>query len=107
MQLIAVFTTVATIEEARALARSLVEHRLVACAQISPIESFYEWQGAVQNANECRLLLKTTEARRVAVEAAIRATHGYDVPAIFSLPLQHVHPPFADWVEAGCTDAVK
>lgn len=84
------------------MARSLVERRLAACAQISPIESFYEWQGTVHDDDEYRILFKTTEARRVALEAAIRELHGYAVPAIFSLPMQHVNQPFADWVAAHC-----
>ncbi|WP_418318974.1 divalent-cation tolerance protein CutA [Piscinibacter sakaiensis] len=102
MELIAVITTVGDHDEARAMARSLVERRLAACAQISRIESFYEWQGAVQDDNEYRILFKTTAARRAAVEAAIREQHSYELPAIFSLPMQHVDPAFADWVAAGC-----
>jgi len=47
MKLIAVYTTVATLEDARRLAKALVERKLAACAQITAIESFYAWNGAV------------------------------------------------------------
>ncbi len=104
MQLMAVYTTVATREDAQAMARALVERHLAACAQISAIESFYEWQGQVQHEAEFRILFKTTEARRAAVEAAIRELHRYEVPAIYSVALQHVDAPFAEWVEVQCAE---
>lgn len=100
MTLIAVYTTVANQEQARQLARALVERKLVACAQISEIESFYPWQGELQHDCEFRLLLKTTEARYPALEAAIRELHPYDLPAICALAFNQVSAPYADWVEA-------
>ena len=51
-----VVTTVGTLDDARRIARTLVEQRLAACAQITPIESFYRWQGQVEHAHEYRVL---------------------------------------------------
>jgi periplasmic divalent cation tolerance protein len=96
---IAVYTTVATEEQARTMAHALVERRLAACAQISAIESFYRWNDEVQNDPEFRLLFKTTDARYAAVEAAIRALHPYELPAIWAVALEHVHEPYAAWVD--------
>ena len=45
------------------MARALIERKLAACVQISEIESFYAWDGAVQNEREFRVLLKTTSER--------------------------------------------
>lgn len=98
MDCIAVLTTVGSRDAARALARTLVERGLVACAQISEIESFYRWDGALQDDREWRLLLKTVEGRYAEVEAAIRALHAYELPAIYALPLAHAYAPYADWV---------
>ncbi len=44
---LAVFTTVGSLDEARRIAREVVERRLAACAQLSTIESFYRWKGAI------------------------------------------------------------
>jgi len=101
MSLIAVVTTVGRREDARAMAASLVERRLAACAQIEDIESFYAWNGAMQNEPECRIVFKTTAARYGEVEAAIRAMHPYELPAIYALPVAPVFAPYAQWVEAG------
>lgn len=100
--LIAVVTTVATREDARRLARALVERRLAACVQLSDIESFYAWDGALQQEGEVRLLCKTTAGRWAAVEAALRELHPYALPAIHALALDPVHGPYADWVRAQC-----
>lgn len=95
---IAVVTTVATQDDARRLARALVEQRLAACAQISAIESVYRWQGAVQQEPEQRVLFKTVRERYDEVAAALRALHPYELPAIHALALAEVDPAYADWV---------
>jgi periplasmic divalent cation tolerance protein len=105
MKLLAVYTTVATREDARRIAGTLVERKLAACAQICDIESFYAWKGAVQHEPEFRILLKTTEARYPAVEAAIRALHPYELPAIHAVALAHSYAPYAAWIEEGSTGA--
>jgi periplasmic divalent cation tolerance protein len=101
--LFAVHTTVATREAAHRIAHALVRRKLAACVQIEAIESVYIWQGAVQQEPEFRLQCKTTGARCAAVHAVILELHPYDLPAIHSVVLADVHPPYAAWIEAGCT----
>lgn len=98
--LLLVLTTLATREEALALGRAMVEERLAACAQVEAITSVYRWQGAVQQDGEWRLLLKTTAARYPALEAALRARHPYELPALVALPVAAAAAPFAAWVVA-------
>jgi len=103
MKLLAVYTTVAGVDAARRMARTLVEKKLAACAQVGEIESFYAWQGALANEREFRILFKTTEARVAEVEAAIRELHDYELPAIHAQTLEWVEPAYARWIEEGCT----
>jgi periplasmic divalent cation tolerance protein len=100
--LLAVLTTVATREQAQALARALVEQRLAACVQFSAIDSVYRWHGEVQSEPEWRVLCKTTAERWPAIEAAIRANHPYELPQICAFALDPVHAPYARWVESEC-----
>lgn len=95
-----VITTLATREQALALARDLVERRLAACAQITAIDSVYRWHGAVEHDSEFRLLLKTHAEGYAALEAAIRAQHPYELPAIHAIATVMAHAPYAEWVEA-------
>ena len=74
MTTIAVFTTIDNLEHAQAMARALVERKLAACVQISTIESIYQWQAAMQNDREFRLLYRLR--RHVAEGRHERAEHG-------------------------------
>ena len=98
MELMAIYTTVANKDDARRIALSLVEQKLVACAQISEIESFYIWDQAVQQAGEYRILLKTTDEHYARVEAALRKLHPYELPAIYAVPVTQAFAPYAQWV---------
>jgi periplasmic divalent cation tolerance protein len=82
-----ILCTAATAHEAQTIARALVEERLAACVQISGIESWYRWQGAIEHAPEQRLHIKTMAALAPAVEARIKALHSYDLPEIVTLPI--------------------
>ena len=98
MATIAVLTTIDSLGQARAIANILVERKLAACVQISPIESVYAWEGSVQMEDEYRVFAKTTHERYTDVEAAIRELHSYDLPAIYAISLSPVFEPYADWV---------
>ncbi|HHW73295.1 MAG TPA: divalent-cation tolerance protein CutA [Firmicutes bacterium] len=107
MALVAVITTTADKDEARVIARALVEKGLAACVQISEIESFYTWQGELQQDPEYRLVAKTTEEHYSEVEKTIRALHSYELPAIYALPLSRTFEPYAAWVESSCQPTPK
>ena len=93
------YVTAPDAEVAGRLARHVVEAGLAACANVLPeITSVYRWQGAVETARECALIVKTTEARTGEAIACLRAAHPYDVPAIVALPVMAGHPAFLDWV---------
>ena len=103
MRHISVITTVGTLADARALARSMVERRLAACAHIAPIESFYRWQGAVQNDTEFNVTFKTRAEHYASLEAAIRSEHPYELPDIHALALDEIYGPYARWLEQSTT----
>lgn len=98
MRPLAVFTTVASRDDAHRLARALVERKLAACAQISDIESVYRWQDELRQEPECRILFKTTEERYPLVESTLRELHPYELPAIHAFAIEHADPAYAAWV---------
>ena len=68
-------------DEARKIARHLVEQRLAACVNIVPrMESIYRWQGKLESSGEWLLLIKTTVERFPAVRDAIRDLHSSELP---------------------------
>ncbi len=93
-----VVTTVGTQDDARRLARELVELKLAACAQVEAIESTYRWHGDVASAQEYRVLFKTLESLYSKVEAAIRERHPYEMPAIHAVLATRAETTYAQWV---------
>ena len=91
-------TTTPTRDEALRIARGLVEQGLVACAQLSDIESVYLWDDQLQQEPECRLLLKTSADKWPEVERFIRERHSHRVPAIFALPVTQASQTYGAWV---------
>ncbi len=85
-------------EEARTITRVVVERKLAACAQILPIQSVYEWEGAVVEDDEILVLLKTHADAYSALHQCIVEHHSYDVPEILALPVQTGHDPYLQWV---------
>lgn len=98
MKIIAVFTSVANHEEAKLISRAIVEKKLAACAQISEIESFYHWNGSVQNEKEYRILFKADAQNYTAIENLIKKMHSYDLPAIHGIVLDEISEPYQQWV---------
>ena len=64
-------------------ARALIEARLAACVHVlEPGRSIYRWQGAVAEAVERQVVIKTTRDRLADVAARLAAAHPYDVPEL-------------------------
>ena len=88
-------------EVARQLARTLVEERLIACANLLPgVTSVYRWEGAVQEEPEVLLVLKTRAGRLPELEARLGDLHPYDVPELVALDPSHVAAPYFAWLQA-------
>ena len=101
---IVVLITAPTLEEARMLAKRLVETQLAACVQILPeLESVYRWQGKVERQPEHLLLAKTTANRFAELEREVRAMHSYETPEIVSFPLTESSPDYLRWLRESVT----
>ncbi|HEX9932227.1 MAG TPA: divalent-cation tolerance protein CutA [Allosphingosinicella sp.] len=99
--IVTVYATFASDEEARRIARILVEERRAACANlVGPIHSIYRWQGKVEEAGEVAALFKTTAEGAQALIARLAELHSYDVPAAVIWPIADALPAYQQWVEA-------
>tara|TARA_B100000513_G_C11738059_1_gene129250 strand:- start:128 stop:445 length:318 start_codon:yes stop_codon:yes gene_type:complete len=86
-------------EEARRIAETLVDERLIACTNIlGEIESVYRWEGKVTQGREVAMILKTRESLVDQVIARATALHSYDCPCVVVLGIENGHPPFLDWI---------
>ncbi len=97
---IVVLNTCDSADEAARLARLLVEQRLAACVTvISPVRSFYRWNGAITDAAEWLLVIKTSQALFERLRASIQSVHSYDLPEILALPVSAGSPGYLSWID--------
>jgi len=96
---ILILTTAPTQEEAARIAETLVTEKLAACVQLSPIESWYRWDGKVERAAEIRLHIKTTEAGAGDVERRVAALHSYALPELIRIPIAGGSPDYLAWMD--------
>ena len=98
---VAILVTAASADEADRIGRTLVEERVIACANVvGPIRSIYRWQDAVEDAEEFLLILKARAADVALVDARVRALHSYEVPEIVALPVTAGSAPYLAWLSA-------
>lgn len=90
-------TTVETEDQARSLARRLVRKRLAACVHVLRIDSFYEWDGALQEAGEWLVEARVPQEHAEAAWVAVAEGHPYDVPLVEIIPETRVNGKYAQW----------
>jgi periplasmic divalent cation tolerance protein len=94
-----ILTTVPAAARADAIARSLVDERLAACVNVlSPMTSFYRWQGKIEQEEERQIVIKTTRDRVASVQTRLRDLHAYEVPEFLVLPVSDGSTGYLDWV---------
>ncbi len=94
-----VLTTTGSKEEASKIAHALVERRLAACVNVvGPIESLYRWQGAIEDAREWLLIIKTSAAQFENVRDAIRELHSYELPECIEMAIEDGSAGYLNWI---------
>ena len=98
MTFLVFYTTYPDENTARSIAAQLLNQRLIACANIFPIQSAYWWEGALQQEGEWVAVLKTRLALEQAVEAALLEIHPYETPCIMRFETR-ANAAYAQWIE--------
>lgn len=84
---------------AEGLAGVVVNEKLAACGNVlSGLDSFFFWEGEVENESEFLLLLKTRAGRFEELKDRVTELHSYDVPEIIALPIARGNKPYLDWI---------
>ena len=81
--------------------RAIVEARLAACVHVLAAgRSTYRWEGAIEEADERQVVIKTTRARLAALDAHVRAAHPYALPEWLVVDVTG-SPDYLAWIGAG------
>ena len=93
------YLTCANKDEAKSIARTLIDERLIACANIlGTMTSVYRWEGTVVEDEEIAVLLKTRRDMAARATERVKELHSYDLPCVVGLPIQGGNPDFIGWL---------
>lgn len=94
-----VYVTARTREEALAIARTVVEERLAASANVfESMTAVYWWGDELNEVGETVIILKTRQELLEALTDRIRALHSYNAPCIVAMPIVGGNPAYLHWV---------
>ncbi|ABM80863.1 divalent-cation tolerance protein CutA [Hyperthermus butylicus] len=80
------------------IAQKLLEERLAACINITPVESGYWWQGKIENDQEDLLIVKTSMDKLPKLIEKVKEIHPYQVPEIVAVPVVACYAEYCRWV---------
>jgi periplasmic divalent cation tolerance protein len=84
---------------ARHLAKSALQARVAACANlVAGLESHYWWQGRMESAAEVLIIFKTIKKHLRQLEKLVFDNHPYDTPEFLVLPLAGGHERYLSWL---------
>jgi periplasmic divalent cation tolerance protein len=81
--------------EAKKIANALLKKKLIACANIFPVDSLYKWKGKLNSDKEAVLLAKTNKD----IAKEVKKLHSYECPCIIKINAA-ANKEFANWLNA-------
>jgi len=87
MNFIFIYITNPTKKETRKIARHLLKKKLIACANIFPINSLYWWKSEIADKKEFVLIAKTIKGNFEKVKKEVEKIHPYVIPCIIRIPV--------------------
>lgn len=97
--MLAVYIPCPTKKEARDIAALLLKKKLIACANIFPSTSMYEWKKKLTEAKEYILLAKTQEQHFKEIEKTVLGLHSYECPCITAWKVDKSTAAYTAWVK--------
>ena len=98
MSLIFVYITNPTKIQAKKIALHLLKKKLIACANIFPIQSFYWWEGKIEKTKEYVLIAKTLKKNFEKIKKEVKRIHKYSIPCIVKIEVK-ANKGFKNWIK--------
>lgn len=98
-EIVFLYVTTSSPDEAEKIARNLLEKRLCACVNIySGVKSLYWWEGKIDSSGEAIMIVKTRKSLVPEAEKVIKENHSYTCPCIAKIPVEIIFKPFEEWL---------
>jgi periplasmic divalent cation tolerance protein len=94
-----VFITVGHEDEAKRIAKKLLEERLAACVNIiKDVKSYFLWKGEIDKVEEYLLIIKTIANKVNDIIKRVKEIHSYQVPEIIWINLSGGSEDYLNWI---------
>ena len=93
-----VLSTCASLYESEKMAEQILNNKLAACVQIEKIKSLYLFKGKIENADEYRLTIKTTQDKYKQLEQFIHSHHSYEIAQIVAFKIKKGSEDYLNWL---------
>lgn len=97
MSFIAVYITHSSEKEAHELSTTLLNEKIIACANIFPIKSHYHWQGNIETDHEWVSIVKTQKKHWKILCQRVEEEHSYTTPCIMRFKVK-ANKAYEDWI---------
>jgi len=98
MKLKIIFTTTSSKENAKKMAKSLVESKLSPCVQmVKNIKSTYRWNDEVKSEKEYLLMIKVAKKNVAKCMKMILDEHDHDIPEIMESDATILNDSYGKW----------
>ena len=84
-------------DNAQNLCQAILHSKLGACVSLNNINSFYWWDGVVQDSCEVQITVKTNRLKLEKLIALIKELHSYELPEILYWNVS-ADQGFKDWI---------
>jgi len=102
---VVIYVTAESLEQAKKIARTLVEERLAACVNVvERVHSIYWWEGEVQESQEALLIIKSLRSLVERVAERVKELHTYTVPEVVAVEVCGGSREYLKWVSEECAE---
>ena len=99
-ELVVLFITTDSPEEAHKIAEVLIKQRKAACVNIVPgVSSLFWWQDKIESAEENLLIVKTKASLLNEIIRLVIENHSYKIPQIIALPIVGGNRDYLEWID--------
>jgi len=95
--MILLYIPCSSMQEAEKISNSLLDEKLIACANIVESKSIYNWKGKRENSKEFLIFAKTSEEKSKKAESRVKELHSYEIPCIVKFQIE-ANSEYKKWV---------
>ena len=99
---VVVLVTTSGDEEAKKIAKRLLDERKAVCVNIiNGVSSLFTWQGRQEDERESLMVIKSGASLLPQIVETVKQVHSYDMPEILALPVLGGNEDYLEWIDSG------